>query len=263
MKTPVAVFASAILAAAPGALLAAGTVDSGMTRNFTKDVSAAGLNSVHLSLGVGEVDVSAGAGDSIKVHVTARPGQNSNFIFKWTVGNAESPLPPNLKLVVTRHGNQLDLRLSPDSDLKSSWTVVLPARLALALDGHVGKLRVSGIAGGLTATLNVGSVEAALVNGPATVSTNVGNIRVNVTNPDYGKVDLNADVGGVRFSVNGSTVTSGLEHQFTSAAQQLSGPGKTTYSLKVNTGHAELNLGAATPLQPPGPSTGDSEGGNH
>lgn len=279
MNQRIAILVAAILAASPGALYAA-TAPAQAPQTFTATAPATGLTAVELTVGVGDVSVSAGKADTVKITVTAEPGGSGHFIFNWTTGTSSGPIPADLHLVTERQGTRLVVRLvggngagggpvivSPmgtmgDHNWKGHWSLVVPPRLALSLKGGVGKFSISGIAGGLTAKVGVGDVEAALVSGPVDASIGVGKISADVASPEYGDVTLTTGVGDVSFTVNGSKVDSGYEHHFTSATQHAQGTGTTAYRLEAGTGHVELNLGVKGPLQAGTDSSSDpSDGG--
>lgn len=263
MRHPIAFLAAVLLAGAPGALYAAGAAQAGPTRSFATEVPATGLARVKLVVGVGSVDVKAGPVDAVKVTVTALPGNHGHFIFNWSTGTSAGAIPADLHLVTEREGKTLVIRLagadgsssghaivigpfgteSGNNGWKGDWTVVLPARLALALEGGVGSFRIRGVAGGVNAKIGVGSLDATLPNGPATIDNGVGRVKLDVASAAYGTVDLTAGVGDVAFTVNGRTNRTGYEHRFVASTQQVTGSGHTNYTLKVGTGHVVLNLG--------------------
>lgn len=268
MNQRIAIFVTAILAAAPGTLFAAGTPAQGALPTFTAQAPATGVTAVDLTVGVGDVSVSAGKADTVKVTVAAEPGGGGHFIFNWTTGTSSGGIPADLHLVVKRRGTDLVVRLAGaggndsgpvvvnpmgtiggGASWKGHWTLVLPARLAMTLKGGVGKFSVSGLAGGLTAKIGVGDLDAALVNGPVDASIGVGKISADVANPDYGDITLTAGVGDVTFTVKGKKVDTGYQHHFTSATQHAQGAGTTSYRLEAGTGHVELNLGVKGALQ--------------
>lgn len=277
------ILAAALLASVPGSLLAA-TAPKSPPQAFTANVPAAGIDSVKLTFGVGDVSVTTGRTDTIRIKVSAEAGgPGGHFIFHWTTGPGTSgaAIPTDLHLVAERQGSELDVHLaggtkdeggpiviSPlgttggDHGWKGHWTLVLPARLALSLKGGVGSVKVSGLAGGLTAKMGVGSISAALANGPVDASVGVGKIAADVATAAYGDVTLTTGVGDVAFTVAGRKVSDGYEHHITSATQHASGTGSAAYRLEAGTGHVELNLGYKGPLQAGGDSTGDGAGDN-
>lgn len=253
---------------------------SGVPSRFTANVPATGLKSVDLTAEVGDVEVTAGKADTVKIVVTAIAGTPGHFIFNWTTATAGTPLPADLHLVTERKGDTLVVHLagaqtagsaqtanhvlvvSPfgaaHGHLTGHWQVVLPARLAFSLKSGVGHVRVSGLAGGLRAELGVGDLQANLPGGPVSVEAGVGKVEVTVASPDYGSVALTAGVGDVVFTVNGKKIRTGYQRSFVASTQHLSGPGRTDYTLKVGTGHVVLNLGAAGDVQAANDASGPS-----
>lgn len=283
MSKPVAAAAALILAAAAGPLYAAAPAGTPAPRTFSQSLAATGLSAVHLVTGVGDVHVTGAATDKVTVTVSAEAGQGGHFIFNWTSGPSGSSLPAGLHLVTARAGQTLTIRLAGASNKqvvvttpsggrgitingsgwKAQWHVVLPARLALTLDGDVGSADVRGIRGGLTAKLSVGTLTATLPAGPVSADVGVGKISADVGSPDYGDVSLTAGVGDVAFTVRGSKVETGYEHHITAGSQHVTGPGTTRYRLAVGTGHVELNLGSGAAVQSPGSSGSGAQGGEH
>ncbi|HEX5314967.1 MAG TPA: hypothetical protein VFX38_08705 [Gammaproteobacteria bacterium] len=149
------------------------------------------------------------------------------------------------RVTVVAPGGGFHVEYGGDSNTawKADWTLVVPARLALELRSGVGSADISGVGGGLQAHIGVGKVDAVLPRGPVSVNVGVGDADITVASPDYGSVHLAAGVGDVSFEVNGNKNTTGYDHQFTAASQELDGPGGPAYTLKAGVGHVKLALG--------------------
>ncbi len=257
-----------LLAASPFAFAAQssnGNADA--AHSFSKTVSAAGLTSIKFDTKVGNIHITAANTDTVSIKATAVPSDHMHFIFDWTIGPSANELPAGLHLVARREGTQLvislatgagstaaaasadnghdtmNINIDGHSNWKTNWTLTLPARLALDLTVGVGKAEVVGLAGGLRANIGVGKLDLQLPQGPVDASVGVGNIKTAITSADYGKVNLTAGVGRIEFDINGRTNGTGYEKHFTSAKQQVNGPGKTDYTLKAGVGHVYLYLG--------------------
>ena len=290
MNPKIALAAILALAGAPLPLHAAtNNNQSNATRTFSQKLSAAGLDSVKLTVNVGEVRVTTTDTDTVSIKAQAQPGGHGHFIFDWTTGPSANTLPSDLHLVAERRGTQLVVRLASaagtansattinpaasasgksvttftlggkmtfteggdESNWKADWTLVLPRRLALDLKTGVGSVEINGIAGGLDADIGVGKLSAQLPQGPLNAKIGVGNISTAIASADYGAVDLTAGVGDIGFTVNGHKNDTNYEHQFTAASQHLDGPGTTAYTLKAGVGHISLDLGSKDMSVPP------------
>ncbi len=263
-----------LLAASPLAFAAQPSGNTGdVTRTFSKTIPAAGLTGVKLTARVGTIRITTTNTDTVSVKTVAEAGNHMHFIFDWTTGSSTSRMPADLHLVTRREGTRLivslatsanptttsaspagstasendttsyNINIGSSSGWKADWTLVLPARLALDLTIGVGRAKVTGVKGGLQAQIGVGKLHAQLPQGPVTAAVGVGNIKIFITNADYGKVKLTAGVGDVKFGVGGHPNDSGYEKHFTAADQQVSGRGKTDYTLKAGVGHVDLKLG--------------------
>lgn len=252
-------------------------VNAPAVQTFSSAVDANGLKTVKLTVKVGKIKITTNQDDKVMIKTATTAGEDMHFIFDWTTGKSANALPPGLHLVTRRDGDTLVVTLesgdksSDNSDVltespsngsvnvninshtpgwKSNWTVSLPARLALKLIVGVGKASVQGLAGGLDAKVGVGKLNVGLTQGPIDANLGVGDINADVMSADYGKTALTAGVGHVEFDVNGQQNTEGFEQHFTASSQKLTGPGKTTYTLKVGVGHIKLRLGVKKIVNP-------------
>ncbi len=272
-----------LLAASPLALAAQPSGNTGnVTRTFNKTIPTVGLTGVKLIAQVGTIHITTANTDTVSVKAVAEAGNHMHFIFDWTTGSSANRIPADLHLVTRREGTQLvvslatsaspagstaspattgaspagstasendttsynfSINIGSNSGWKTDWTLVLPARLALDLTLGVGKAKVTGVKGGLQARIGVGKLRAQLPQGPVNAVVGVGNIKIFITHADYGKVKLAAGVGDVKFDVDGHPNDTGYKKQFTAADQQVSGHGKTNYTLKAGVGHVDLKLG--------------------
>lgn len=265
-----------LLAAAPLALAAQPSGSSAdQARTFNTTASATGLTGVKLTAGVGSIHITTSNTDTVSIKVAAEPGNHMHFIFDWTTGASTNMLPAGLHLITRREGSQLVVNLATGAgsapatasadtghdtttyDIgghtytagdnpgwKANWTLVLPVHLALDLRVGVGKAQITGVGGGLRARIGVGKLTVQLPKGPVDANVGVGDVKAFITSADYGNVKLTAGVGHVEFDVNGQRNKDGYQTHFTSAEQQVNGPGKTSYSLKAGVGHVDLEIGA-------------------
>ncbi len=233
---------------------AEGTV-AGPAHLVTASVPARGTKSLHLTVRVGSLRVTTGNTNTVKVRVQAVEGSSGHFIFTWRTHTGKPELPANLRLLMHRSGNTLQLCLGTDSCSGSEthvesvngwaahWDVVVPKRFHVKVDAGVVDARILGIRGGLDANIGVGKLEATLPSGPVSAKIGVGKLDVAVASPDYGAVDLATGVGDASFWVKGRKITDGFHREFTSSSQHTAGKGTTSYELKAGTGHVVLRLG--------------------
>jgi hypothetical protein len=116
---------------------------------------AAGIQSVELQVGVGDVSITADPADVVAAHVEVSPKRSH----LW--GSSSSDLD-SLEISGEMRGDTLVLRLKPspghDVEFGEDWTVRLPARLALRLKVGVGDVRVVDMAGDVVTKVGVGDV---------------------------------------------------------------------------------------------------------
>lgn len=266
-----AVFVGASLALAIQAPAATQTI----RRTFSKTTPAAGIKTLKLDVKVGTVNVTTSKTDNVGINVSATPRDSMHFIFDWSSGNGPpNQLPAGMHLVAQRQGDTLVVSMesgasgksgssaattssdnwnvgsvhihtdgSGDNNWKGDWTITVPARLALDLKVGVGDLKIHGTAGGLRADVGMGKLAAELAKGPIRANVGMGSLTARVLDDDYGTVSLSAGVGTVAFKIHGKQDEAGYQKEFTSAKQEVNGPGKTSYKLQSGLGSVELDIG--------------------
>ena len=184
-------------------------------------VDAAGLATLELDAGVGEVDLSAIDVDSVRVEVVLRSSDAARL---------ERECRPNSSLVVDRRDDVLVVRVDQRTGDKcgTRWRVGVPARLATRVTSDVGKVTIDGVAGAID--VNVG-------NGDAEVRSRA---------PGHGAVLVRTNVGRVRVRIAGYDATPpkppGSGHTV-----RLDGPGGPAVTIRVGVGNASLDLAGAAP----------------
>lgn len=176
------------LAASGAALLLAAACVPGMRSSFREGspltverFDAAGLTTLDLDAGVGDVELRPAAGDSVEVEVTLRSGDADRLARECL---------PNASLAVRRDGAVLVARLEQRTRDRcgTRWRVALPPRLHARVRASVGDVAVHGLAGGIA------------------VDVGTGDIDVRSRAARHGRVDVSSDVGRVALRVRGYDV---------------------------------------------------------
>ncbi|HEX7009540.1 MAG TPA: hypothetical protein VF184_06130 [Phycisphaeraceae bacterium] len=220
-------------------------------RTLTTDVSAAGVNRLELSVGVGEVHVTISPDDSVHAQVTLKQKeQEFLWFFHWmSEGTAKEIADATLKQEKTGDALALSLDINDDGnndDVKQVWQVQLPARLMLKTDMKVGELTVDGVAGGVDARLNVGELSINVPHGAVHGDVNVGELRVVSNSTQPGDLSVSSTIGEASIFMNGKFVSHGGEHSGIGKSLSIVGTGPDEMHLSVNVGEAMLKLVPAT-----------------
>ena len=232
-----------LLSALPLAAQADPAVSS--PRTLKADVAGAGVNTVALEVGVGELHVTASADDKVHVQVTLRQKEREFlWFFHWMDGGTDDQIAA-AAIQQKSSGDRLILSLSyphrGDSNLKQEWDVQLPARMKLDAVMEVGELGVQGVAGGVGAKLNVGEVSIDVPQGSIDASVDVGEIRAKTATARHGSIELATNIGDAVLVMQGSE--SGYhEHGGLGTHVSLDGSGPDAMQLKVTIGDVSLHV---------------------
>ncbi len=223
--------------------LAACSLQEQPVRTLVAVTPAAGISAVALGVNIGAVTIMPSKDAEVHVSVGLRP--SNSFLGVFSMGGEHA-----IKAAVINQASadgvlKLSMRYPANTDasgVNEYWTVAVPAGMHVSSDINVGKLRISGISGGVEANLNVGKVTLDLPSGPMKVSVNVGKINAQAHTLNYGKVSVSADVGDYSLEVNG--VSTGNQEKTSPGNHRLSyqGHGQDAISLTVSTGKVTLAL---------------------
>lgn len=226
---------------------------SSMPRTLKADLASAGLNSVALDVGVGELHVTASGDDKLHVQVTLRRKQREfMWFFHWMAGGTSDEIAA-AAIQQKTSGDHLTLSLdyphsSGGDDMKQEWDVQLPARLKLDTVMEVGDLSVEGVSGGVSARLNVGEVSIDIPKGAIDASVDVGEIRAKTATGQHGRIQLATNIGDAVLIMQGSE--SGYhDHGGLGSRVSLDGTGPDSMQLKVNIGDVSLHVTPADAAQ--------------
>lgn len=205
-------------------------------------VANASVLMTHANTGSVRVTVSSDA----SVHASVRLLPSNNFFWDLFTHSHAPQAIREARLTHILDNGVLDFSVQYPPDLDSSaineeWTIAVPATMQVKSHVNVGKLSVTGIAGGVDAQMNVGKVVLDVPHGPLDVTVNVGKIDAQAHSADYGKVGLSANVGETQLTLDG--VDAG-NHSKQGVGSQIDyqGKGSNPISLKVNTGKVTLEL---------------------
>ena len=225
--------------AALGLVVLAAPVWAGSTRTLNGTVDATDLQTVRLDAGVG--DVSVVAVDSLAeviLEVTLKPRRGGFFS---SMKKAQREVDEaELRMDVSKGVLRLEIETeSDDRHFEETWTIELPARLAVDLDLGVGDVEVRGLAGTLTVDAGVGDVVAEAVSGNVTIDVGVGDATVRAAAADYGSVEGSGGVGDAKLTVRGEKISSS---GFVGKSAEWTGQGEHVIDISMGVGDAEVIL---------------------
>lgn len=173
MKKTVLLFAAALLGALPPSLAAADEV----VRSLDRQVSAADASRIHLEFPVGQLQVEAGSGREVEIHVELK----CDTFRKSRCIEAAKKIE-----VVATTGNRLHVELkgwpkSGDRGMEAIYRVSVPRDLPLTAELGVGEMRISGLESDLSADLGVGEISVVMPESSVSkvdVDTGVGDANL-------------------------------------------------------------------------------------
>jgi hypothetical protein len=178
-------------------------------RTLTSHVPAAGVTVVDLETGDAEVEVVAGPDDAIDVRVEASPASARRIGIGSPSGD-----PARADLETTVSNGVLKVRLLDHQmgAFEGRWTITAPARVAARLAIRDGRVDVTGLTGGVTASMgaglhtNAGRIHVDVPRGALDLSIGVGDVDAKTGAAGYGKVDVRSTVGDASLYVDGHAV---------------------------------------------------------
>ena len=185
-----------------GAALSAQAYD----RELSVDFDAEGLERISISGSVGTMEVAVSDDDAIHIRVTLEP-QDS-----WRHQNDVERSIAEAELEYATHGRRAVVRMQyprgtdEGDDIEEHWEVYLPAHLYGRFSLNVGSMEITGIAGGVDASVNVGELEIDVPGGDIDAEVNVGEIDIYSRSGSIGDIEVDTDVGGARLTVNGRRI---------------------------------------------------------
>ncbi|HET7922162.1 MAG TPA: hypothetical protein VFM15_05350 [Gammaproteobacteria bacterium] len=217
------------------------------TRTLEGDAATQGVTRLVLHAGVGEMKVTASPDDSVHVRVELEEKSRSFlWFFHWHSDATRQELE-HISLKQQREGDSLSFRLDypgdlDDDDVKQHWNVQVPARLAVGIDMKVGELKLSGVAGGVEASLNVGEIDVRTPRGPIKATINVGEIRARSATTQPGNIRLSTTIGDATLYQSGAGGQEQLRHSGLGREVSVSGTGPDSMDLESNIGEVSLRI---------------------
>jgi len=221
------------------ALVVAAPVSAGAPRILNGTVAAAGVESVRLDAGVGDVEIIAdGTAAEIAIEVKLKPRRGGFFS---SLKQAQREVDEaELRMDVSKGILRLEVETdSDDRHFEETWTIEVPAGLEFNLDLGVGDVDVRGLAGRLTAEIGVGDLTAERVSGDLDIDIGVGDATITATAADYGSVDGSGGVGDARLTVRGNKISSS---GFVGKSAEWTGDGAHSIKISTGVGDAEVTL---------------------
>lgn len=225
-------------------VLSACTVRSAPVRTLTALLPATGVSNVALTASVGVVTFKPSPDDNVHVSVGLM-SQHTSFFGLFTSSRGEkAAMAAALSHALASGTLTLGIQYPGSVDtsgISEHWTIEVPASLSIHARVSTGELNVSGISGGVDATLNVGKVAVEVPGGPLKITMDVGKVSATVHSLDYADVTLSANVGKAALTVEGDSAGT---HQKSGASDSLAwkGSGKNVINMRVNVGELDVAL---------------------
>lgn len=169
-------------------------------RSEQGSLPAAGIEQLYLESDVGEVVLTAADTDVITWQLDIILGDNRD-----TPSQYQRDLAASAQLSAVREDEQAQLTVvwpkgaKLGDDIHERWTIAVPARLAARVDMEIGSLSIEGLTGGIEADLGIGELAITVPGGSVYAELGIGEIKINSATTNLGEVDLDADIGEVRF----------------------------------------------------------------
>lgn len=216
------------------------------TRTLTTEIPAAGIQTLRIRAGVGELHVMPSSDDTVHVRIILKQkSRQFLWFFHWR-SNATSKDIESAQIRSQKTGHHLDLSLDTPgklkSDVKQTWDVQIPARLTLDISMDVGQVTVKSIAGGVHTNLKVGEINLDTPGGPLSATVNVGQISATSASKQLGPIELSSTIGEAALFVNGKHVREGGHHSGLGRRIHIPGSGPDSMNLSVNVGEVDLRL---------------------
>jgi len=221
------------------ALITAAPVMAGAPRIRDGTVAAAGVESVRLDAGVGDIEIVADpAATEIAIEVQLKPRRGGFFS---SLKQAQREVDEaELRMDVAKGILRLEIETaSDDRHFEETWTIEMPADLDFNLDLGVGDVDIRDLAGRLTAEIGVGDLTAERVSGDLDIEIGVGDATITGSVADYGSVDGSGGVGDARLTVLGKKISSS---GFVGKSAEWTGDGAHAIEISVGVGDAEVTL---------------------
>lgn len=193
--------------------LAATTAMAEDVKVLEKVIDIKSFNKLILEVPVGEINVKVAKGSDISLVVELEPDED------WLGRSSDLS---DAEISVRDDGSTLKLKvdLEDDDDVQQSWTVAIPAAMAVSLN------------------LGVGSVEIDDLASDINVDLGVGEIDIDVDTSLFDSIKLDAGVGDT--SIKGGKGRYERDQVLVTSSSQLHGSGKKALEANVGVGDIEV-----------------------
>lgn len=239
----VATIAALVLAFTPPPALAAAsnTGRASLDRELSADVPAAGVEIVRLIGHDGEVAIEVGDTEHIRIRVHIK-SKRKGLMRSSSRGDA---YVEDARLETSMRGGRLQVELSGGrgrEEVTETWTVVVPARLAVEVRMAAARIAIVGVAGGVGVKLGTGDLKVDVPRGAIDADVTVGNVEVNTRTDSHGEVDLRSRVGDTDLWLDGSRIDY-PNPPGPGSRVSIRGSGRDRIKVSVMVGDADLRLG--------------------
>jgi len=216
-------------------------------RMLNADIPATGINTLAITVGVGELHITPSSDDAVHVQVNLeQKSREFLWFFHWQ-SRATTQEIQTAQITRQRQGQRLILSLTTpgklsNDDVKQRWNVQVPVRMDVDLNMKVGEATIDGVAGGVQATLNVGELNMDIPRGALSAKVNVGQISVTTDTSQRGNIALSSNIGEAALYMNGKHIKQAGEHSGLGRSVNLNGSGPDSMNLSVNIGEVDLRV---------------------
>ena len=200
-----------------------------------------GLEGIELNIAVGDAKITVGDPGVIQFHVRLTPRRGGVFS---SMAEAQEQVDA-AQLNMTPAGKTLRLSIRSNSQnpkFEATWSISIPARLAVSVRTGVGDVTINGVGGAVKVKDGVGDVTVTTHGSRLIVDTGVGDVTIRGDLAQFGHVTGAAGVGSATLTPPNATLDgSGM------VGKRLSwtGPGPGVMRIKAGVGDVEISL--ATP----------------
>jgi hypothetical protein len=219
--------------------LAAVPAFAGSTRTLNESLPAEDLTQVSLDIGAGEIGIGVHDEETVVVEVLLRPRRGGLFS---SLRKAEREVE-SARLSAETVGHELVLKVRSSTDdrrFEEDWSILLPRRLAVAIDAGVGDITIRDVAGGISIDAGVGDILIAVPSGDISIDAGVGDATVKAPAASYGHVKCSAGVGDADIKVKGERIES---EGFVGHQAVWFGDGPSSIGLEAGVGDLKVILG--------------------
>jgi len=218
-------------------------------RILRADIPASGINTLAITVGVGELQVMPSSDDAVHVQVDLeQKSREFLWFFHWQ-SRATAQEIQAAQITQEKQGQRLVLSLTTPNklskdDVKQKWIMQVPARLAVELTMKVGQASIRGIEGGVKAGLNVGELNLDVPRGSLKAKINVGQITAATDTAHPGSIALSSSIGEAALYMHGRYISHAGEHSGLGRNININGNGPDNMTLRVNVGEVDLRVGS-------------------